>query len=137
VKDVEQRVQSLYGVLASPIGEDDNREKTRRAELQRFVFRHAGIHQSTHPTLRRLDGVIKKLEPLAEQHALLKFLRNVDNAKMLTGFAQELADAITDYQVCLPSHSMIFNNGSLGRFRCNKECMRGQGTYTMRPGTFW
>ena len=40
-----------------------------------------------------------KLEPLSEQHALLKFLRNVDNAKTLTGFVQELADAVIDYQV--------------------------------------
>jgi len=40
-----------------------------------------------------------KLEPLSEQHALLKFLHNVDNAKTLTGFVQELANAVTDYQV--------------------------------------
>ena len=50
-----------------------------------------------------------ELEPLSEQHTLLKFLRNVDNSKMLTGFVQELANAITDYQVCLLSLSVIFN----------------------------
>ena len=76
-----------------------------------------------------------RLEPLSEQHALLKFLRNVDNAKILTGFAQELANAITDYQVRLLSLSVIFDNKSLGRFQCNKECMRGQGTYTVKPRT--
>jgi hypothetical protein len=43
--------------------------------------------------------VIAKLEPLSEQHALLKFLRNADDAKTLPGLVQELADAITDYQV--------------------------------------
>jgi len=48
---------------------------------------------------RKLEGVIVKLKPLSEQHALLKFLRNVDNTKALIGFAQELADTITDYQV--------------------------------------
>jgi len=31
-------VQSLYGVLASPISEDDHAENARRAELRRFVF---------------------------------------------------------------------------------------------------
>lgn len=130
-------MQSLCGVLVSPVGEDDDAEKARRAEFRRFVSLHTDPRQFAHHALRRLDGVIKKLEPLAEQHALLKFLRNVDNAKLLTGLAQEIANAITDYQVCLPSHSMVFNNGSLGRFRCNKEHMREQGTYTMRPETFW
>ena len=48
---------------------------------------------------RKLKGVIAKLEPLSEQHALLRFLRNVDYAKTLTGFVQELSNAITDYQV--------------------------------------
>ena len=130
-------MQSLYGVLASPVGEDDDAEKTRRVELRRFVSLCTDPHQFAHHALRRLDGVIRKLEPLAEQHALLKFLRNVDNAKMLTGLVQEIANAITDYQVWLLSHSMVLNNESLGRFRCNKEHMRGQGTYTMRPGTSW
>ena len=40
-----------------------------------------------------------KLEPLSDQHAIVGFLRNVDNAKRLTGFVQELANMITDYQV--------------------------------------
>ena len=53
----------------------------------------------TYPSPRKLEGVIVKLEPLSEQHALVKFLRNVENAKTLTGFIQELANAIVDYQV--------------------------------------
>ena len=53
----------------------------------------------THLAPRKLDGVIAKLKPLAEEHTLLKFLRNVDNAKILSGFVQELADAVEYYQV--------------------------------------
>ena len=49
--------------------------------------------------LRKLEGVIAKLEPLSDQHVLVGFLNNVDNAKTLLGFVQELANAITDYQV--------------------------------------
>ena len=37
VKDIEQRVQSLSGVLAAPVSEDDHTEKWRRMELRRFV----------------------------------------------------------------------------------------------------
>ena len=57
------------------------------------------IRQFTHPPLRKLEGVIAKLEPLSDQHALARFLCNVDNAKTLAGLFQELANAITDYQV--------------------------------------
>ena len=57
------------------------------------------IYQFAHPFLRRLEGVIAKLEPLSDQNAFVGFLRNIDNAKMLTGLVQELANAITDYQV--------------------------------------
>jgi len=84
------------------------------------------MHQSTYPSLRKLEGVIMKLEPISEQNALLGFLRNVDNAKALTGFVQELADAITDYQVRAISPNMTFCE-RLARFQSNKEYMRGQG----------
>ena len=38
VKEIEQRVQSLSGVLAHPISEDDYAERARRTELRRFVL---------------------------------------------------------------------------------------------------
>ena len=51
------------------------------------------------PLLRKLEQVIAKLEPLSKQVVLVRFLHNVDDAKALTGLIQELADAITTYQV--------------------------------------
>jgi len=53
----------------------------------------------THLAPRMLDGVTTKLEPLTDEHVLLRFIRNVDNAKVLSGFVQELADAVEYYQV--------------------------------------
>lgn len=41
IKDVEERVQSLGEVLASPVGDRDTEEKARRETLRRFVFRFA------------------------------------------------------------------------------------------------
>ena len=64
-----------------------------------FVLIYVNMYQSAYPSLRKLRVVIAKLEPLTEQHAFIKFLRNVDHAKQLAGFIQELADAIADYQV--------------------------------------
>lgn len=97
MKDIERRVHLLSGVLASPVHEDDYAEKARRVELQRFVLLKMRVNLLI--SLRRLKSVMAKLEPLSEQHALLKFLRNVEDAKTLSGFVQELAEAISDYQV--------------------------------------
>jgi len=41
--EIEQRVQSLSTVLASPVGEGDHAEKGRREMLQRFVLAQACI----------------------------------------------------------------------------------------------
>ena len=60
---------------------------------------HANRYQFTYPSLRKMKAIIQKLEPLSEQHALVRFLHNTDNTKTLMGFVQELADAVTDYQV--------------------------------------
>ena len=38
MKEIEQRVQSLAAVLASPVSEDDRAEKRRRIELQRLAI---------------------------------------------------------------------------------------------------
>ena len=60
---------------------------------------YTNMHRFIYPSRRKLEGIIAKLKPLTEQHVFIAFLRNVDNAKILTGFIQELANAIMDYQV--------------------------------------
>ena len=68
------------------------------------------MRKFAHPSLRKLEGVIVKLEPLSEQHVLLKFLRNADDTKTLVGFVQELADAVVDYQVRVTCPPVVFVN---------------------------
>lgn len=48
---------------------------------------------------RALAGIVSNLEPLSEQHGFLRFLNNADHANTLKGFVQDLANAVTDYQV--------------------------------------
>jgi len=45
MKDIERRVQLLYGVLASPVRQDDYAENARRVELRRFVliYKHVNL----------------------------------------------------------------------------------------------
>ena len=84
------------------------------------------VHQSSYPTLRKLEAVITKLEPLSEQHAIVRFLHNTDNAKTLMGFVQELADAITDYQVRAAGPIVILTECP-PRCRYNKLCTIKRG----------
>ena len=90
------------------------------------------VYSFAYRSLRKLEGVVAKLEPLSDQHGLVGFLRNVDNAKKLTGFVQELSNAITDYQVRAASPTMVINKHPI-RFRYNKECTRGPGISMMTP----
>ena len=85
---IEGWAQLLYGVLASPVEEDDA-ERVRRVKLRRFVL-VCYTCQFTYPAHRELGGVIGNLEPLSEKNK---------NAKILDRVVQELADAITHYQV--------------------------------------
>lgn len=48
---------------------------------------------------RKLVGIVAKLGSLSEQNGLLRFLKNADHADTLNGFVQDLAYAVTDYQV--------------------------------------
>ena len=47
----------------------------------------------------KLAGIVAALKPLSEQNGIMKFLNNFDYADTLNGFVQELAYAVTDYQV--------------------------------------
>ena len=73
----------------------------RKGEGRNFggSYSHELISQFVYPTFRKLEGVIAKLEPLSDQHKLIRFLCNIDNTKTLAGFIHELANAVTDYQV--------------------------------------
>ena len=55
--------------------------------------------QVTFVVHRKLVRIIAELKPLSEQHVILKFLKNVDHSKILNDFVQDLAYAVTDYQV--------------------------------------
>jgi len=78
--------------------------------------------------------VLKRLEPLSEQHGLLKFLRNEDHAGSLNGFVQDVAQAVTDYQVC-------YRKGTVRRYLCpfrplfSKAHTRTPMTSLKLPGT--
>ena len=87
-----------------PVGDEDRGEKERRETLRRFVSPSDRLETTAdQPTAlsiySKLAGIITKLEPLSEQHGIMKFLKNVDHASILSGFVQDLAYAVTDYQV--------------------------------------
>ena len=50
--------------------------------------------------VRKLEDVLRELEPLVEQGKIMGFFGNVKNADKLGGLVGETHDAIMDYQVC-------------------------------------
>ena len=105
IDDIEERIESLGEILAFPAGDQDIEEITRRIALRKFVFalQEALTHLIASVVCRKLVRIITELRPLSEQHGFAKFLKNDDHANRLNGFVQDLAYAVTDYQVCCAS----------------------------------
>ncbi|KAF9785144.1 hypothetical protein BJ322DRAFT_1108609 [Thelephora terrestris] len=84
IKEIEERVDSLGGILASPVGDQDDEEKARRGALR-----------------KKLDDMIAKLRLLSEKNKFVKFAKNASHAKTLNSVVQDLATAVTDYQTSI------------------------------------
>ena len=92
----------------------DSGEKARREVLRKSVLPHheTVVHYQTESIVRRkLAGIITELGPLSERKGLVKFLKNVDHASTLNGFVQDLACAVTDYQVCIANPNPTARSG--------------------------
>ena len=51
--------------------------------------------------------VLRDLEPLAERGKIAGFLNNIKDADILTGLADDIRDALMDYQVCTRAVSVL------------------------------
>ena len=103
IGELEERVEALGEVLASPVGERDIGEKARRNALRKSVIPPLRKRRRISKSLavrRKLVRTITRLKPLSKQHGIVKFLKNADHAKTLNGFVRDLDTAVTDYQVC-------------------------------------
>ena len=64
IRDIEERVQSLGEVLASPVREQDDEEKARRENLRKCVFpfeRHVYISESHLSFVGNWPGSLRSL----------------------------------------------------------------------------
>lgn len=48
---------------------------------------------------RKLEKALRDLEPLVERGKITRFLNNVKDMETLTGLAEDIRDAMMDYQV--------------------------------------
>lgn len=64
-----------------------------------YSLREMPPHYQIASIRRKLAGIIAKLGPLSEQNGIMRFFKNADHANILNGFVQDLAYAVTDYQV--------------------------------------
>ena len=69
---------------------------------------------------RKLEKVLRDLELLAERGKITGFLNNVKDAETLTGLADDIRDAMMDYQVCTCASSPWTMSKLVPRLRCSK-----------------
>ena len=53
---------------------------------------------------RKLEEVLHELEPLVDQGKVAGFFLNVKNSEKLGGLAEDVRDAMMEYQVCTSPH---------------------------------
>jgi len=58
---------------------------------------------------RKLEGVLHELKPLVGQGKVAGFFLNVENSEKLAGLAEDVHDAMMEYQVCTHIH-FTFNH---------------------------
>ena len=65
------------------------------------------------------------LNPLAERGKITRFLDNVRDGEILRGLAEDIRDAMTEYQVCIPSIFALTAFEVVPRLRCSKTFIKG------------
>ena len=58
--------------------------------------------------VRKLEGVLHELKPLVDQGKVVGFFLNTENSGKIGGLAEDIHDAMMEYQVC-DSLQFIFN----------------------------
>lgn len=74
---------------------------------------------------RQLHEISRKMEGIREQQGMRRFVEAGDEAKTISGFVDDIRDAILEYQVCYdgPGCSKV----SYMQLRCRYKC-----SYTSR-----
>ena len=99
IESLLPRVEGLGESLNTPAPEGEIKEIERRKALRRYF---ASINVRIQPSSeisRKLEKALQELEPLAERGKITGFLNNVKDAETLTGIADDIRDAMIDYQV--------------------------------------
>jgi plasmid replication initiation protein len=76
-----------------------------------------------------------KLKPLSEEGGLSRFLRNEDHAALLSGFVQDIANAVMDYLVCGRKRTLYVTNNRLDLSPA-KHVREYQGNQSNKPGGY-
>lgn len=69
---------------------------------------------------RRLEDILRELEPLAEQGKAVGFLESVEDADKLGGVIEDIRDAAMEYQVFMSNYLMLAISNTCIRRPCNK-----------------
>ena len=106
IESLIPRVEGLAKSLNQPVPEDEIREQARREVLKRYprdFLRDQDLADVHNPPPRKLEVVLQDLIPLAKRGKVTRFLNSVEDVDKLGGLAEDIRDAMMDYQVCSQS----------------------------------
>jgi len=70
--------------------------------------------------VRKLEGVLHELRPLVDQGRVAGFFLNVENSEKLVGLAEDVHDAMMEYQVCTYTQFTLTTSEACTRPHYNK-----------------
>jgi hypothetical protein len=99
IKSLIPRIEGLADSLKGPAPKDDVKEVDRRKALIGYFPISWGRISVLTRGFRKLGKVLEGLKALEDRGKTMKFLNNIKDAEVLTGLADDIRDAMLDYQV--------------------------------------
>ena len=69
---------------------------------------------------RKLEGVLHELKPLVDRGMVAGFFLNVEDSEKLGGLAEDIRNAIMEYQVCTSLQFIFTTSEACTRLHCSK-----------------
>ena len=73
--------------------------------------------------IRKLEEILCELKPLVDQGKVAGFFLNVENSEKLVGLAEDIRDAMMEYQVCSCIEFYCTTSEPCTRPHCSKTSM--------------
>lgn len=94
------RIES-FKLWSQDESKDNEQELERQKVLQGLVNENLNRSWHSHIKYRKLDAIYSKLLGMLEQGRVARLANSTHDEQAMSGYIQDIHEALTDYQVCL------------------------------------